>query len=219
MWVELHRVVPCNISLYETACSVFNIWCQSYPVSHLRFPFWAKHNAKYWNARAVWIFITCLSNKFRGSSQFPCPALLFSAEVLVSLWPGGSKSIRSAVSWGTAVSARWGFLPVWDLLRHNDWFTAPYALFGISPQYISTQSDNLILLSLPVCNCCFSLVPLTVQSASLSCTFGVIDRSCLFTAVRFSAPRMLWEDWRWESWGSQSSIFTFSLSCSRKSAW
>lgn len=165
VWVELHKVVPRNISLCETPRSVFNIWYQGHPVSHLHFPFWAKHNAKYWSESALWIFITCLSNKLRGSSQFPCLALLLCAEVLVSLWPGGSKSIRSAVSWGTAVSAHWAFLPVWDLLTHSDWFTTPYALFGISPQYISTQSDNLILLSLPVGNCCFSLITLTVSVA------------------------------------------------------
>lgn len=92
------------------------------------------------------MFITCLSNKLTCTFQFPLLALLFSAEILVSLHSGGSKSICSAVSWGTAVSACRVFLPVWDLLRHNGWFTTPYALFGISPWRISTRSDNLILL-------------------------------------------------------------------------
>lgn len=147
------RSVPCNTTWRETQCLALSAWYQSYPlhVAHLHFPFWAKTSVKYWSDAEFWIFITCLSNKLTCTLQFPLLALLFSAEILVSLHSGGSKSICSAVSWGTAVSACRVFLPVWDLLRHNGWFTTPYALFGISPWRISTRSDNLILLRVYLC--------------------------------------------------------------------
>lgn len=125
-------------SVFDTRVILFTLFCTFH-----------KQYAEYWNDEEFWIFITCLSNELQFSVSLISP--LFSAEMLVSLESGGSKSICSAVSWGTAVSACCVFLPVWDLLRHNGWFTAPYALFGISPQCISTENDNLILLRVYLC--------------------------------------------------------------------